>query len=131
LARPNVSLHGDDQDSFEAAYVNCQISRLRAFIDHQLPQQRNKTTKSKPPSSNHPLFVVMEIGCGDSVHSLRLESDLLLHIHDNVALIRVNLSDATIPAHGGDSIENSISSRAVSLEMGALDALTRLAKELT
>ena len=75
LKRPNVSFFTDDQ---------------RSFDDQRIIKQKNRFIKWLNPfiTTNKQLLVI-EIGCGKSIHSLRWEAQYLKTLK-NITLIRIN-----------------------------------------
>jgi hypothetical protein len=80
----------------------------------QLKKQKQKNGKQR--------LLVMELGCGNSLHSLRCDVELLAREHGNVDVIRINPGDASVRPPKDIFPEADH----VGLKAGALEALLRL-----
>jgi len=111
-ARPNVSFFSDTTESFNPTRQEQQKQSFFYWFD---------TIKSNP--NEH--IVVMEIGCGTSIHSLRYESEVVLYhtpeLNDRVELIRINPMQAGV---GNAPF-------AVGIPQGSKQALLRLQQDLS
>ena len=86
-ARPNVSFFSDTDNSFNNERQALQKRNLFQWLD---------TVKGK----SHEKVLVVEIGCGTSIHSLRFETEILLYhtpeLKDRVSMIRINPSHPSV-----------------------------------
>ena len=126
LARPNVS-HTTDSDADVCAVRKAtQRERALAWIESakkgtfrpRSGEALSSSGKTIVPSSR---LVVLEIGCGISEHSLRLDSELVVARHreagGDAKLIRIDPGAPVIPAGDGGC---------VAVALGAKDALIRI-----
>ena len=65
-------------------------------------------------------MLILEVGCGVSAHSLRIESELLLEKNEDVFLVRIN------PSHSSLKDSDKRGDRQVSLSMGAVEGISKL-----
>ena len=104
--RPNVSHETDVDDELCATVKAAQRAHMVAWLDGE---KRRRSA-----------LVVLEVGCGTSVHSLRADSELAVASHraagGAATLVRVDPGDCRVPA-GPDHL---------GLALGARDALARL-----
>lgn len=100
LARPNVLMFNDH--GWDSARANVQQERLEAFCAEHAVGGRFGG------------FVVVEIGAGEAVPTVRHFSEQLLQA--KASLVRINLRESDVPR----------SPRAIGLPMGGLAALERL-----
>ncbi|HLD77792.1 MAG TPA: hypothetical protein VJB16_02060, partial [archaeon] len=110
VARPNVSFFDDDEESFVADRSGAQRATLLRYL---------KTVTRSP---SHALLV-LEIGCGVSVHSLRFETAALQASGINCQLIRIN------PTHcdpGAAEAKKPGSGPQVELALGCNEAMRLL-----
>uniref|UniRef100_A0A6A7G102 NAD-dependent protein deacetylase n=1 Tax=Hirondellea gigas TaxID=1518452 RepID=A0A6A7G102_9CRUS len=108
-------------DCEETIYSNSQSIKLSSLASNAAP-----TSPSQKPATHSPSLVVLEIGCGVSLHSLRCESDELLRkfseipsqrrLVDSIDLIRINPLNWTVPK--GETN--------VGIGLGALEALQKI-----
>eukprot|EP01084_Bolivina_argentea_P015501 29004_1 len=75
LMRPNVSFFSDTQDTFNGERIIKQKERLMEWLNEFMNDKKE--------------LLVVEIGCGKSIHSLRWECEYLKSL-ENVKLIRIN-----------------------------------------
>jgi NAD-dependent SIR2 family protein deacetylase len=102
IARPNVSMHGDTNLTYNDAVNELQKSQLQAWIN-QVWKQKKK-------------LLVIEIGCGVSLHSLRVESNCLVKRDPkNTKLVRINNMDPSC-----------VTDELISVQSNALHALLHL-----
>ena len=105
-ARPNVLMFGDWG-------VNCDL------ISEQ-GQAFNAWMKEVPMDAN---LVVVEVGAGKAVPTIRNHSERVLALRDKATLIRINWDDSDVP--------RGLRERSISIGgIGALDVLTQLDKLL-
>ena len=113
LARPNVSHTTDSDEDICPARKAAQRERALAWIERQKQQRR----PSSSSSSRSNVLVVLEVGCGVSEHSLRLDTEVVVARHREAGgeayLVRVDPAAASVPAGGGH----------VGVPLGAKDAL--------
>eukprot|EP00484_Ammonia_sp_Unknown_P028005 CAMPEP_0197046540 /NCGR_PEP_ID=MMETSP1384-20130603/22241_1 /TAXON_ID=29189 /ORGANISM="Ammonia sp." /LENGTH=442 /DNA_ID=CAMNT_0042478357 /DNA_START=20 /DNA_END=1348 /DNA_ORIENTATION=- len=79
LQRPNVSFFTDTNDSFDDERIIEQKEKFMRWLKPFMNKRANKRKK----------LLVVEVGCGRSVHSLRWECEYLKGL-PNVTLIRIN-----------------------------------------
>ena len=101
LARPNVS-HVTDTDA--------QIHRERKGA-----QEQQMVRWLRGHMDRGTRLLIIEVGCGTSVHSMREESEILLARSPNVSIVRIDPGGASVPKGRGCGIE-----------AGALDALVAI-----
>eukprot|EP01091_Cochliopodium_minus_P006844 TRINITY_DN16817_c0_g1_i1.p1 TRINITY_DN16817_c0_g1~~TRINITY_DN16817_c0_g1_i1.p1 ORF type:complete len:496 (-),score=100.31 TRINITY_DN16817_c0_g1_i1:28-1515(-) len=65
-------------------------------------------------------LLILEIGCGISAHSLRIETELLLQNNSNVSLVRIN------PFHSFLKDDSQRSDRQVLINLGAKEGILKL-----
>ena len=102
LARPNILMFGDF--SFIDSRTEEQMQRFDDFITRHL--------NSNP-------FVVIEIGAGTAVPTVRWRGEKLVRERSNGTLLRINPTDTDIP-----------SQKHISLPLCGLEALEKLDMEL-
>jgi len=102
LARPNILMFGDY--GFVTTRLNQQENNLDKFLD-KIPLTAN--------------VVVIEIGAGKAIPTVRQFSESILAKHPNAHLLRINPRDSDGPDHWGIEKE-----RVVSIPHGSLEALT-------
>ena len=109
LTRPNVSFFSDTNETFDDERIQKQKDKfmkwLQPFVDDRKEQ-----------------LLIIEIGCGKSVHSLRWEAQYLSE-SNNVTLIRIN------PSEKMERINTKKPSKNVILKLPAkcaLDAINKL-----
>jgi NAD-dependent SIR2 family protein deacetylase len=88
VARPNVSMFGDTEDTFVQKRYWEQKSRLLRW----LRRQRDINDKSGTYTA------VVELGCGMSIHSIRVESEALCTRRPDIRMLRVNPTDFAVPS---------------------------------
>jgi hypothetical protein len=89
----------------------------------KFPDNNNTNSNVKLESVSNPKYVsILEIGCGNSLHSLRLESEMLhaLNGGEKVQVIRINPNDTS------DSISSKVRSTSIAIELGAKESLMAL-----
>ena len=109
LARPNVSMFGDDSVSWKSQRAHAQRHRMYQFLnkfinlhtqtyDKQKTDSSAATTTGELSNKQKKRLLVLEIGCGRSIHSLRCDVELLVQTFPEVDLIRINpdVSEARI-----------------------------------
>jgi NAD-dependent SIR2 family protein deacetylase len=102
IARPNVSMHGDTNLTYNEQVNDEQKSELKSWI-YDIWRAKKK-------------LLVVEIGCGVSLHSLRVESDCLVNRDPTTTqLIRINNMD---PSCATDHV--------ITIQSNAVDALVNL-----
>jgi NAD-dependent SIR2 family protein deacetylase len=102
IARPNVSMHGDTNLTYNEQVGDQQKSELQKWMN-DLWQHDKK-------------LLALEIGCGVSLHSLRVESDCLLNKNPkNTTLIRINNMDPCFCFENVISIQSSAADTLMSL----------------
>ncbi len=105
-ARPNVLMFGDGG-------VNVRV------IDEQYHRFQN-WLKEIPTAAR---LVIVEVGAGKAVPTIRCTSEEVLRKYKNAFLVRINLDDSDVP--------HELSTRSVSIGgMGALEALTQIDQTL-
>lgn len=105
-ARPNVLMFGDGG-------VNVRV------IDEQYDRFQNWLREIPTEAS----LVIVEVGAGKAVPTIRRTSEDVLRKYKNAFLVRINLDDSDVPEF--------FSSRSVSIGgMGALEALTQIDQTL-
>jgi len=109
LMRPNVSFFSDTADTFDDERTAAQKERFLKWLRPFTVENAKKK------------LLVVEIGAGKSVHSLRWESEHLSELA-NVTLIRINPVD--------DVDESAPHSRHITLKLGAKMALVAIEKEM-
>ena len=92
-SRFNISHQPDDIDDIDKLIKSEQMNRLKKWL---LAERKKKNGK----------LIIIEIGCGDSVHGLRLESELLLSGHpvtgiESSVLVRIDPSLKRLPSWRG------------------------------
>jgi len=91
IGRPNVSMFGDDNVSWKPERAHAQRARMFQFLRRYVDL---KATSSPPDTADdekaRKRLVIIEIGCGQSIHSLRCDVELLVQQFSNVDLIRLN-----------------------------------------
>ena len=101
LARPNVSHTTDSDEDICPARKAAQRERALAWIERQRQQRR----PSSSSSSRSNVLVVLEVGCGVSEHSLRLDTEVVVARHREAGgeayLVRVDPAAASVPAGDG------------------------------
>ena len=80
-ARPNLSHATDRDEDIDGAIKGAQRARMEAWL---AAERRSK-------------LVVLEVGCGTSVHSLRLDSEIVAAAARSAKLVRVDPGDARVP----------------------------------
>ena len=80
-ARANVSHEADDARDIDGAVKEPQRSRCWRFLRQFRPQRKRPRALGSHADAARPLLLVLEVGCGDSVHGLRGETALLLSDH--------------------------------------------------
>ena len=105
LARPNILMFGDWE--FIETRTSEQYARFDVFVEEKLKGLSDK-------------FVVIEIGAGLYVPTVRFQSERLVSGRKNGTLIRINPVDHDVPFGNH-----------VSLPHGGLEALTKLKSELS
>jgi len=110
IARPNVSFFSDTSETYVNSRTAMQKTRLKSWIE-------------EVRHAGAPL-VILEIGCGTSIHSLRIESEVLLYhypgIQERASLIRINPSSPGV----------ELAARHVGIGMSAMACLEELAARL-
>ena len=101
LARPNVLMFGDN--GWVSTRTADQHARMDQFVDG-LPKHTN--------------VVVIEIGAGTAIPTVRMTSENMLHVFPNATLLRINPAE---PEGPGNTIQ---------IPMGGKDALVRLEEAL-
>jgi len=82
VARPNVSMFGDNNFTWVSQRSESQKDRLLSWL---------KTINLKEK------FAILEIGCGVSLHSISIETEMLVNQYENAQLIRINPNNLNIP----------------------------------
>jgi len=144
VARPNVSLFGDTNDSWIATRAEAQRYRLLKWLSDNYPYSSTgkfeynddtsnnintttttTTSTSEGLTSHKRKLVIIECGSGTSLHSIRIESEALLLNnyleHDkgeSVKLIRLNPNDYDCPVGH------------IGIGLGAKEALKEIAIQL-
>lgn len=108
VARPNVSFFDDDEESFVADRSGAQRATLLRYL--------GGVTRSPAHA-----LLVLEIGCGVSVHSLRFETAALQASGINCQLIRINPSHCDAGGPGKAAGETQ-----VEIALGCNDAMRLL-----
>jgi len=120
LARPNVSMFGDTNWTWKSSRSKQQ---KHLFLDWLKESYGPFSQEPKNKKSNQKLatLCILEIGCGVSLHSLRLEVELLCQdkTKTHVKMIRINPSNC-----------NVYQDHNVGIGLGSLDCLELLAKRL-
>jgi len=80
LARPNVSLFGDTTETFN---------------DYRTQKQKQKLKRWLKQSVDNKLLII-EIGCGISLHSIRIEVEDMIQKRPSTKLIRINPTDYAV-----------------------------------
>ncbi len=117
IARPNVSLSSDTNETFNDAYYLFQKQKLLSWLDR---------VRADPSSE----LIVLEVGCGTSIHSLRIESEVLLY-HDpalsgRVRLVRINPADFAV-SNSSDLVASSRTPKMIGIPLfGAQQALEKI-----
>lgn len=99
----------------------------------EVESARAKEEEDGEDEMSVPSLLVIELGAGNSIHSLRSETAVLLSRFPGAALIRVDPADARVRGRdeGGDRHERGWdigrNGLFVGLRCGALEAMTRLA----
>jgi len=112
-----VSLSSDTNETFNDAYYLFQKQKLLSWLDR---------VRADPCSE----LIVVEVGCGTSIHSLRIESEVLLY-HDpslsgRVRLIRINPADFAIN-NSSDLVASSRAPKMIGIPLfGAQQALEKI-----
>lgn len=142
LGRPNVSMFGDTcftWNSSRSAFQKKQFKQwLKKTLGCDTKHLQKKTVEVKPEvkeekaedaptrrstriRASRPNLVIIELGCGISLHSLRLEVDLLVSLDTKaeVHCVRINPSHHQVPP--GDH---------VGIGMGAKDGMEGISKFL-
>jgi NAD-dependent SIR2 family protein deacetylase len=156
LARPNVSLAGDTQDTWVPARSHGQKKRLLRWLKSVLYESKDgdawqqRTEEEQGESDEYsedegeseeeeewdsavqqkeslckdtqrlpPKLVVIELGCGDSIHSIRIEADVLIAENPSVRLIRIN-----------PNFRGALRDGHVAIRLGALAALQGIGRHL-
>lgn len=130
LARPNVSMFGDTNYTWNASRSSCQKKEFKRWLKKILgtnpkalkkraivpKPKEEKVERNQPPCRRSarvraPNLAILEIGCGVSLHSLRLEVDLLcsLDTKASVRLIRINPHHHDLPE--GDHVAIGIGAK--------------------
>lgn len=112
VARPNVLMFGDYK--WVPDRTDAQEDRMHVF-----EMQLNDSNSGGDDS-----LVVIELGAGTHVPSVRNKSESLVKSTKNATLIRINPRDYHVP----DRWEKT--GRAISVPLGALDALQRIEKSI-
>ncbi len=107
LARPNILMFGDW--SWISDRTDAQSQRFQEFCSSLYEQKSSR-------------LVVVEIGAGEYVPTVRFQSESLNSRHRNSTLIRINPRDWQVPSGGQNT--------AISLPMAGLEALDFIDKEL-
>ena len=100
--------------------LNCTNEKISEPEEKKFSPSQNFFPAQKFPAQKKNRLLILEIGCGISAHSLRIETELLLDKNDNVSLVRIN------PSHSFLSQELNRGSRQVSISLGAQDALLKI-----
>ena len=127
-ARANVSHEADDAGDIDGAVKEPQRSRCWRFL-RQFRPTRKRPHAPVVDTARKPLLLVLEVGCGDSVHGLRGETALLLSDHPasgllhpaarcDVRVVRVDPALASLPAAPPGTV--------VGLKCSALEAMHSL-----
>eukprot|EP01084_Bolivina_argentea_P165036 286810_1 len=109
--RPNVSFFSDTMDTFNNERI---IKQKHKFMEWLQPYMKDKGKE----------LVVLEIGCGKSVHSLRWECEYLASL-ENVKMIRINPTESITMGENSNK-----SSKNVILKLTAKTGLTAISKYL-
>lgn len=108
LARPNVSFFSDTNFSFKQNRYSKQKQQFIRWLEH-LKRSADLT------------LLIIEIGCGTSIHSLRLETEVLLYhtpeLSNRCKLIRINPCEFDVNSHDANQ---------VGIGIGSLEGLKRL-----
>lgn len=105
-ARPNVMMF--DDGGVNTAVMDAQEARFTSWLN------------SLSPASSR--LVIIEIGAGTAVYTIRALTEETLHRFACAKLIRINLEQPSAP----DDCED----RCISLALGALDGLSRINRRL-
>ena len=110
-ARPNVSFFTDTPETFVSKRQEKQKELAKEFLE-----ELKKDSKKR--------VLVMEIGCGTSIHSLRFESELLLYhfeeFKNRISFVRINPTHHIVEERSGF----------VGLPMTALDGLRAIEEQM-
>jgi len=101
LSRPNVLMFDDD-----------------GFADSRLLEQQERFDTFIRALPHECRLVVVEIGAGHAVPTVRMQSQSLVRHHPNATLIRINPTDYDVPS--------SLQTRSVAIPMGGKAALTAI-----
>jgi len=108
IARPNVSHVTDCDDDIDFTAKAPKMALLKAWLRDGETAISQLT--AKPPRR----LVVLEVGCGDSIHSLRTESSIVverfLRAHGNsnqCFLIRIDPASCAVPKDFGVPIQST------------------------
>lgn len=103
--RPNILMFGDG--TWNSTRTEQQEERFELWLHAQRDKQ----------------LLVIEMGAGTTIPSVRHASEAALYENPHAVLIRINPREAEIPSRFRD--------RSISLPMGALEALSTLQKKIT
>eukprot|EP01130_Rhizamoeba_saxonica_P016762 TRINITY_DN7812_c0_g1_i1.p1 TRINITY_DN7812_c0_g1~~TRINITY_DN7812_c0_g1_i1.p1 ORF type:complete len:427 (+),score=85.17 TRINITY_DN7812_c0_g1_i1:95-1282(+) len=112
LARPNVSMFGDNNFTWQHSRAKGQKEKFLTWISNICGPL------SEEPTSDKPVLTIVEIGCGTTIHSLRTEVELLCTRSD-IDLIRINPGDFQVTSKSH-----------VSIGMGSLASLVSINEKL-
>ena len=122
LMRPNVSFFSDTSDTFDDERICEQKEKFMKWLK-PFTKKRKKGKKQR--------LVVVEIGCGKSVHSLRWECEYMAE-QDNVTLIRINPTEKIemkgLKEERGKRLEKEERPRHITLKLPAKMALEAIEK---
>jgi len=148
LARPNVSMFGDTTLTWKNKHAENQKNNFMVWIkengmiidsnDENDESQSNRENKKKRAIRKQQkcdgYIVIIEIGCGVSLHSLRLETEMLqlMNGKDKVKVVRINPHDTKnslepLQRNDGSRAENI---NIVSVKLGAKVGLIRLSENI-
>ena len=115
LTRPNVSFFTDTSNTYD---------------DERTIEQKNKFMKwLNPFKKGKKELLVIEIGCGKSIHSLRWECEYLKSL-SNVTLIRINPTDDINITDNKSESDKKLKDRHITLKLPAKLALDSIQKYL-
>ena len=89
------------------------------FVESRTAEQELRFSEFTSKHLNHIPFVVIEIGAGTAVPTVRWCGERLVNERSNGTLLRINPRDTDIP-----------NTRHISLPMGGLEAIDKLDMEL-
>jgi hypothetical protein len=91
------------------------------------PKPKPKSKPITPKKEKEKRLLIIELGCGNSLHSLRCDVELLAREHTNIDVIRINPGDASVCCPVTTPTTSTTTSPThVGLKAGALEALLQL-----